>query len=594
MAVLIVGPLLVARLGAAPFDDPGEGMHAQIARELEHSGDPFALTLNGVRYVDKPPLLYALLAGAFAVAGPSEGTARAVSAAAAVGAVAATAWLGARLLGLGGGVLAGLALASSIAFFAYGRYVRPETLFVAALAWGLALSLVGITEGRSRFVIGGIIAFGVAGLDKDPAGGIAPPLVIGLALILAGRARPVTRWLPWTGVVAAILLAFGWWLFAEARTPGFAWYTVVDNHVLNVARARHFPDEDIPLSAAEFLAVATFGAAPWVMPAGATFWWLARARAWRDPGEFPSTVLALWIVGVFGVTALSGFRLPHYGLPAYPAIALLAARGWKDHGGPVLTSLHAILFAGLASVCAIAWWQGRGVAGGVMELVDVGSRKTAAAGVSFRAWEDPTAVFGLGALVFAAGAVAVAASPALARRVGGRTTGAGMAAGAVAVTMLALAPLVTTALAQVSTHRSVRDIAREVERLADADDLVVHEGPLENSGAFEWYGGPRPVLVDARQSVLAFGAARPESRDVFWDEAQLRAAWLSERRVWVVTTRTAERSLVAGWPAATLVTVAGARALYVNRPGFHAAEPGAAATGQALVTGSRRSGEKAR
>src|SRR5262245_15787261 len=272
MAVLIVAPLLIARLGAAPFDDPGEGMHAQIARELGHSGDPFALTLNGVRYVDKPPLLYALLAGAFAVAGPSEGTARAVSAAAAVGAVAASAGIGARLLGLGGGVLAGLALASSIAFFAYGRYVRPETLFVAALAWGLALSLVGIAEGRSRLVTGGLIAFGLAGLAKDPLGALAPPLIIGLALALAGRARPVARWLPWTGVGTAILLAFGWWLLAEARTPGFAWYTVVDNHVLNVALARYFPDEDIPLSAVEFLAVATLGAAPWVMPAGAALW----------------------------------------------------------------------------------------------------------------------------------------------------------------------------------------------------------------------------------------------------------------------------------------------------------------------------------
>jgi 4-amino-4-deoxy-L-arabinose transferase-like glycosyltransferase len=592
MAVLIVAPLLVARLGVAPFDDPGEGMHAQIARELEHSGDPFALTLNGVRYVDKPPLLYALLAGAFAVAGPSEGAARAISAAAAVGAVAATAWLGARLLGPGAGMLAGLALASSIAFFAYGRYVRPETLFVAALAWGLASNLVGLTEGRARLVTAGLVAFGLAGLAKDPVGALAPPLVIGLALALAGRARPVTRWLPWTGVGAAILLAFGWWLFAEARTPGFAWYTIVDNHVLNVARERYFPDEDIPLSAAEFLAVATFGAAPWVMPAGATLWGLARKRAWRDPDEVPWTVLALWLIGVFGVTALSGFRLPHYGLPAYPAIALLAARGWKDHGGRVLVGLHAILFAGLATVCAIAWWQGRGVAGGVMELVDVGSRKTAAAGMSFRAWEDPTAVFGLGALVFAAGAVAVAASPALARRMGRCATGASVAAGAVTVTMLALAPLVTTALAQVSTHRSVRDIAREVKRLAGADDLVVHEGPLENSGAFEWYGGRRPVLVDARQSVLAFGAARPESRDVFWDEAQLRAAWVSERRVWVVTTRTAERSLVAGWPAATLVTIGGARALYVNRPGFEAAKPGAKATGQVLVTGPRSGAEK--
>ncbi|MEK7384806.1 MAG: glycosyltransferase family 39 protein, partial [candidate division NC10 bacterium] len=66
-------PLLLAGLGRAPFDDPGEGQHAEIARELLETRDPFALTLDGVSYVDKPPLLYALMALAFAGAGTSEG-----------------------------------------------------------------------------------------------------------------------------------------------------------------------------------------------------------------------------------------------------------------------------------------------------------------------------------------------------------------------------------------------------------------------------------------------------------------------------------------------------------------------------------------
>ena len=109
------------RLGVVPFDDPGEGMHAEIARELMRSGDPSRLTLNGVVYIDKPPLLYFLHAAALSIVGESEASARAVSAAAAVAAVAATAWLGAKLLGAGGGALAGVALLSSALFFAYAR-----------------------------------------------------------------------------------------------------------------------------------------------------------------------------------------------------------------------------------------------------------------------------------------------------------------------------------------------------------------------------------------------------------------------------------------------------------------------------------------
>src|SRR5881397_3796031 len=92
LAAALAAPFLFTGLGRAPFDDPGEGMHAEIARELAASGDPLRLTLDGVRYVDKPPLLYLLLASAFAVGGASEGTARAVAALGALVAVAATAW----------------------------------------------------------------------------------------------------------------------------------------------------------------------------------------------------------------------------------------------------------------------------------------------------------------------------------------------------------------------------------------------------------------------------------------------------------------------------------------------------------------------
>ncbi|HEU5322564.1 MAG TPA: glycosyltransferase family 39 protein, partial [Methylomirabilota bacterium] len=240
-AVLTAAALLLPGLGRAPFDDPGEGMHAEIARELALSGDPGALTLNGVRYVDKPPLLYALMAAAFALGGFTETAARSVPALAALAAVAATAWLGARLLGVRWGVLAGLGLLTSIGFFAYGRYVRPETLFVGALAWGFSLALAGLAAGRRWQVSLGLAAFGLAALAKDPLGALAPPLAIGAALALARRARPLGAWLPWPGVAAALALGFGWWVLAEARTPGFAWYTVVDNHLLNVARARRFP-----------------------------------------------------------------------------------------------------------------------------------------------------------------------------------------------------------------------------------------------------------------------------------------------------------------------------------------------------------------
>ncbi|MGH7373620.1 MAG: ArnT family glycosyltransferase, partial [Candidatus Rokuibacteriota bacterium] len=71
LAVVLLGP----GLGVAPLDDPGEGQHAEIARELL-GGSWLALRLNGVRYFDKPPLLYWLTAASFTLFGLTEWAAR--------------------------------------------------------------------------------------------------------------------------------------------------------------------------------------------------------------------------------------------------------------------------------------------------------------------------------------------------------------------------------------------------------------------------------------------------------------------------------------------------------------------------------------
>ena len=204
LVVALAALLLAPGLGRAPFDDPGEGQHAEIARELL-GGSWLSLRLNGVRYFDKPPLLYWLTAASFHLFGLTEGAARLAPLLGALLAVAGTALLGVRLLGPGWGALGGLALLSCALFAAFARYLRPESLFVAAIAWGFAGLLVHlrgpgtgprtspIADSRSGAVwpVLGCAALGVAALAKDPLGLLGPLVAIVIAAGLAGRLRPV-------------------------------------------------------------------------------------------------------------------------------------------------------------------------------------------------------------------------------------------------------------------------------------------------------------------------------------------------------------------------------------------------------------------
>jgi hypothetical protein len=551
--VLLALGLLLPGLGASSFDDPGEGQHAEIAREMVTSGDWLSLRLNGVRYFDKPPVMYWLVAASFRFLGPEEWAARLVPLLGAVLAVAATALLGARLLGAAGGLVAGLALLSSVLFVAFAQYLRPETLFMAAIQWGftgllLAMGRAAPAGGAavSPWTFLGLGALGAASLIKDPLGLLGPLAAVACALALGRRARPLTAWLPWKGVGLLLTIGLGWYAVAALRNAGFLWYAAVDNHLLNAIRLRRFPDEDVPLSAFEFLAVSGLGALPWIIPAALTMVSLALRRAWRDPAETPWVALGLWAAGVIVLFAVMPFKLPHYALPAYPAIALLAARAWHDRQARAsrLLAVHAVLLAVAAVACvAASVSDGQLFNDLVFSTADVHTRNEAMRGETgpLPPWPELARVMWRGGLV--CGVTSAALVVALARRSG--------RLGIVAVTagMLALMPLVEVARHLTTSQRTVARMALEIRRLLGPADVLVHEGPIENSGALEFYSGRRPALLDSGRSVLGFGATFPDARAVFWDAERFRREWLGgERRLLLVTSRSFAQSVVASLP----------------------------------------------
>jgi len=586
LVVALAAALLAPGLGRAPFDDPGEGQHAEIAREML-GGSWLTLRLNGVRYFDKPPLLYWLTAISFSLFGLTEGAARLAPLLGALLAVGATAVLGVRLLGPTGGALAGLALLSCALFAAFARYVRPESLFVAAIAWGFTGLLVAFERRRRPDGNGcpplgecgghswapasiGCAALGGAALAKDPLGLIGPLVAIALAAGLAGRLRPVREWLPPLGLALLLVIGFGWYAVAAVTEPAFLWYTVVDNHLLNVARMRQFPDEDVPLSAIEFLTAVGFGAFPWILAAAVAVGALVRGRAWRDPAELPWVALALWAVGVLALFTVSPFKLPHYGLPAYPALALLAARAWRDAAPRPrgLIASHLVLFTLAGAGCAwAAAGDGRAFTEAVFGVSDVYSRKEAAWGQAspYPAWSSLQPLVTWAAAVLLAGAAVLAA--AAARR------SARVGAWAVAAVMLLLAPVVAIGLAVTSSARAVTVMAAEIRARLAPGDLLVLEGPIENAGAVEFYSGHRPVLLDAARSVLGIGSTFADAAGTFWSAPRFAEAWASARPPYLLTTREPGRSIVASLPpeSARLLFAHNGRWLYGRAPAGAAA-----------------------
>ena len=140
------------------------------------------------------------------------------------------------------------------------------------------------------------------------------------------------------------------------------------------------------------------------------------------------------------------------------------------------------------------------------------------------------------------------------------------AAALVAVTMLATLPLVGEGLRVMADSRAVDRLGAELAARARPGDVLVHEGPIEASGALELYSGRRPILLDGTRSVLGFGATFPDARETFWTADRFTEAWRSGRTTYLVTARSPDRSVIAALPPDRVRLLLGhnGRRLYVS------------------------------
>jgi 4-amino-4-deoxy-L-arabinose transferase-like glycosyltransferase len=546
VALVAIGLYFVG-LGAAPFLDPPEGFHAEIALEMALARDWITPRIDGVRYLEQPPLLHWLVSAAFGAAGVMPLAARLWPALAAVGCAALTARLGVVLGGPRLGLLAGLIVAANLGVFVYGRTARPELPFVfwITLAWGgFVLAYLG---DRRRGLTIFYAALGLAMLTRDFLDALAVLPVVAVFFWLT-RERPVGPWMPWWGIALTVVIAAPWYVLIEARNPGALRHIVVDNHLYALTRSRVAPDESTALGALEFVGLTVLGFLPWAL---ALPWAFARAfqRPWQDARARLWLLLGLWSALVIGSFTVLPFKLPHHALVAFPALALLAARVWDEAiEGATRTTPARILLLPMLLLFALVT-----LAFGALLTGLVPMRLDALAGIAPAA----SARAGVAIFALATAALAVAAW----RRVVALGVGVALAA-----TIAFLPAVVADARTQLARARSVRPLAAALLQRLQPGDVVTHEGPLDASASLLLVLKEPARIVNGLQPNLAFGAALAEARDVFWDSPRLERAWAGPARVFLISSVDPRRSVVRALPSASvhLIAEAGSRRLYSN------------------------------
>lgn len=353
----------LAFIGLRPLANPDEGRYAEIAREMAVSGDYVTPRLNGVKYFEKPPLVYWLSALTFKALGVSQFTARLWVALFAVLGCVMTYYAASSIYGRAAGIWSALVLATTLIYYVLAQVLLLDMAVSVMIGGALFSFLLGVREqagGRRRGLFMAHYAFmGLATLCKGLIGFLIPGAVMFLWLLLLGRWRSLRPFYPFSGILLFLVIALPWHLLAgfanhsPLHALDFTWFYFVHEHFERFTTTVHRRYEPWWF----FLPFLVGGLFPWTV-----FAWQAVARAlrggWQNRKEHADAwFLVIWIVFVVGFFSASQSKLIPYILPVIPACAVLIGRYVAECQGAVMEkgfSRGAWAFTILAVVAGLA------------------------------------------------------------------------------------------------------------------------------------------------------------------------------------------------------------------------------------------------
>ncbi len=323
LVLLLPAVLLYPQLGF-PLLEPDESRYAQIPFEMLQRGDLVVPVLQGEPYLDKPPLLYWLIAGSYRLFGVSDWSARLVPAVSLHLTVLLVYLLGRRSLGTAAAFRGALLLTLAPGFISMGRLLLLDgllTLWVALSLFAGFEAVRGPVFRRGWWLLAAVAcALGI--LTKGPIALVllAPPLW--LYRRLSPVAFPIRSADIFLFAGTVLVLTLPWYIALAIRIPDFVRYFFWEHHVLRYLTS--FAHEHGFWFYVPVLLVGLFPGSLLTVRFVRFLLSGEERQASQRPAELGFFLLSAgWCVLFF---SLSSCKLPTYVLPAFPPLAL--ALGW--------------------------------------------------------------------------------------------------------------------------------------------------------------------------------------------------------------------------------------------------------------------------
>jgi 4-amino-4-deoxy-L-arabinose transferase-like glycosyltransferase len=537
--------------------DDADTVHAEAAKEMLQRHDWVTLYVNGIRYLEKAPLMYWGVAVSYKLFGISEWSTRLPLMLGVLAMILSTYGLGRWTLGGEGGFDSALVLATALGPFLFTRFLIPDAavgLWLTLTFWLFLVSLEQPKPARwTCWGLGAVCALNV--LTKGLIGLVFPVGAIGLYLLLTGNLRHLLKLRLVSSALVFLAVAAPWHILAELRNPaqgqvrGFLWFYFVNEHILRFLNKRVPRDYDtVPLLL--FWALLVLWLIPWTVFLPQSLQGVP--RRWRESrGQMTRRqraylLFALWTLVIVGFFSLST-RQEYYTIPAIPAMALLVG-GWlqrertsaadsRERRSGRISSAALLVVGVIIAVAGFALLFFSKAPSPGTDLSDLLRKNPQDYALSFGHFLDLTPqamgafrvpLFGF-SLAFLLGTLA---NWNLRRR---RRAGAGNAA--LAVMMIVVLACVRIAFGIFSPIISSKDLAMAIREQYRPGDQIVVSGLYENASTLNFYTGLPLHSLRAPGGNMWYGTQFPGAPRVWETQASFAEMWDGPQRVFFWTDR---------------------------------------------------------
>lgn len=229
------------------FDD-ADSIHAEAAREMVLNHNWVTLYINGIRYLEKAPLMYWTVATGYKLFGVGEWQTRLPLSLGVLGLAWCAFIFGRRYWGTEAGFYAALILVTAPGIYVYTRFLIPDVLVAMWLTLGLYLFLIAYEQEQpSRWLCWGVAAtIALDLLTKSLIGIVFPVMIIGAFLLLTGNLRKILKFHLASSTLVFLIIAAPWHILAAIRSPaqpsgpekGFLWFYFINEQFLRYLNKR--------------------------------------------------------------------------------------------------------------------------------------------------------------------------------------------------------------------------------------------------------------------------------------------------------------------------------------------------------------------